>query len=146
MKTTECNKTKYGYFAPFDFETYKKIKKIKAVCNISFLRARRYDRWARKTPKNRVGKIPVICELFDEITFQMVPVYNSYNYKTSKYDIYNRIDFCKAKELRRHILEVWDYSRAKPTLDLIKNEPECLSNINIDELYVQCKQWFIESY
>jgi len=140
--TQQYYKTRFNYFAPFDFETYKKIKKIKAVLNISGIQAIRYGKWARKLPKNRRTKKPIFCELFYIATSYM-DYYINWDDEKGKYVETNvEIEFAKKTELNALIVDLWQYATAKPLETDIGPEPEFIKTIDIDQIYVECKEFY----
>lgn len=154
-------KTKFGY-APFDFETYKKIKKIKAVANISLLRQKRYNKWARKLKKNRTTPAPIFCELFHEIKVEKKKHWNPvlFRYETGT----DEQDFCREKQFaynfvgvtlfdidtksfRQRIMELWAYAKdIRQNPEEIMDVPKFYNHLDIDELYSICRTWFDENY
>ena len=147
MTVTVENKTKFGMYAPFDFEIYKKLKKIKAVANISLLRDYRYNKWARKLAKNRKGKQPIFCDLFDEIKIVSLKNY-VYDKQSCIYKAVEREqDYCYSKDLRNIIMDLWSYAKTlkKSSAD-IDLPPINIEILNINNLYVLCDKWFKENY
>ena len=141
MIKTKFHRTKCGFFAPFDFETYKKIKKIKATYNISTINAARYKKWARKLEKNRTKPSPVLCESFHTPTFCM-DYHISWDRQKFQYTKINfKVEYAKSTELSKQITELWEYAKAKESPEKIGNEPDCLKNLNIDEIYQECLLW-----
>lgn len=53
-------KTSFGMFVNCDYQTYRKIKAIKSVINVSYLKICRWNKWVKKLEKNRVKKISII--------------------------------------------------------------------------------------
>jgi len=143
METTQqYYKTGFNYFAPFDFETYKKIKRIKAVRNISEIRAARYKKWARKLPKNRKTKAPIFCELFYTPDSYMDD-YITLDKKTFKWVKVNfKVEYAKKTELNELILELWIYAIAKPSEKDVGPEPKQFETLNIDKLYDECEEFY----
>jgi hypothetical protein len=54
------NLTSFGMYVPLDYETYKKIKIIKSVINVSVFKVKRWNRWIKKDPKNRTYKKNIV--------------------------------------------------------------------------------------
>ena len=143
METTQLyHETRFNFFAPFDFETYTKIKRIKAVRNISEIRSIRYHKWARKLPKNRKTTAPVFCELFYTPASYM-DYYVSWNDDQGKYvrtDV--EIEYAKKTELNDLIVQLWEYAVAKPFEKDIEPIPEWSKTLEIDKLYNECEEFY----
>jgi hypothetical protein len=57
---TKMFKTSFGMYVPLDYETYKKMKAINSVINVSRLKVNKWKRWSEKASRNRFYKKPII--------------------------------------------------------------------------------------
>ena len=166
MKTKQANKISTGKYVPFDFKTYQKIKKIKAVMNLSAIGGARFDKWGAKRSYNRKRKAPKFCNIFYYI-FSV----ESNDSKRGKYDVQLLLSYSELSEystLTKYIEKLWEYATTQydspedipdfnmnPTWKLIRSgryvwvndtfynmkDRKDKPSVKIDDLYRVCSEW-----
>jgi hypothetical protein len=143
------NLTSFGMYVPLDYETYKKIKIIKSVINVSVFKVKRWNRWIKKDPKNRTYKKNIVndkgqkigqeitgfiiepfpCEIF----FEKNKRYSHFGYNNQYH--YNEIEIeeWKEKDIQKW-LKQWDLAKKvyKEDKDV---KPLEISKDKIEETY-----------
>lgn len=127
-------KTSFGKYSAVDFDTYKKIKKIKAAINVSDLKTRRYHKLQKRKPWTRLELNLNICDLFYEKKEKEVWQYGDYNREKREWEkIYSTIDYYEATSLVDKYRELWDIVKN------VKSNPDDLPEVkipdNLDEVY-----------
>jgi|ETNvirnome_2_130_1030620.scaffolds.fasta_scaffold29252_1 hypothetical protein len=137
-------KTGFGMYSPVDFETYKKIKKIKAAINVSQLKAARFYKWQKKMVHNRKAPEPKVCDLFFDKKEKQGYHYGPWNNAERAYErIYYTTEYYTISDLAKDYRMLWNqirYVRVNPDDVQSVNVPE-----NIDELYEISKE-YVDSY
>jgi len=142
LTRTTTHKTSFGMYTALDYETYKKLKVIKAVANVSLLRARRFNKVGIRKEHNR-HSVPLPHSAFFKLTHGKY--YCGYKYDeiahTVKYLSYPTVGMQEVDGLVGKVLAAWE--AAKLVSDESKVVPVDLNfgAVNFDELYETCKSW-----
>ena len=150
MSEQKAYKTRFNMYVPYDYEIYKKLKKIKAVINLSYIESRRFMKWSRKAPHNRTKPEPQPCLLFYKKTSKTIPGYIYYK-KTGEYkkverviESYDTISYKDDPKISLASIFMEAYLLAKTP----KEKEEDIKKSNIDweayplnDIYYQCLEW-----
>lgn len=134
MSTKTLNKTSFGMYAPLDYETYMKLKKIKAVANLSYIAARRYEKWGRKRIDNRGPEPKKPCPLFYEIKEQ-----KGY---WDPHPVAKAID----SGLLRQVFEAYNKAQPVKKPEELQDVPLEFNGMSIHEVYHKCLKWYNEHF
>tara|TARA_Y100000310_G_scaffold330773_1_gene403025 strand:+ start:1867 stop:2304 length:438 start_codon:yes stop_codon:yes gene_type:complete len=137
-------KTSFGMYSPVDFETYKKIKKIKAAINVSQLKAARFYKWQKKMPHNRKSPEPKVCDLFFDKKEKQGYHFGSWDKTLRAYErIYYTTEYYTISDLAKDYRILWNqikYVRVNPD-DL----PDITIPDNLDDIYEKSKE-YVDNY
>lgn len=120
------HKTKFGMYAPYDYITYKKLKKIKSAINVSYFKVQRHNRWVLKLEKNRSYPAPIPCSLFyDKIIETKKNYYDNITYNKEVY-VYSKMDNITYEE---YFMKLWEIAKTlslNPEVEYIPIDKELL--------------------
>ena len=131
-------KTKFNMYVPCDFHTYKKLKKVKAVINLSHIQRVRFDKWFRKEPQNRTRPEPKPCPAFWKRSTR----------KTWGGDVvayYEPVLTKDGHSLQSIFYKAWKVA-ATPKHSPEEVEQPVFDESILDDIYEQCVQWFEGEY
>tara|TARA_Y100000310_G_C20681979_1_gene816513 strand:- start:2571 stop:2981 length:411 start_codon:yes stop_codon:yes gene_type:complete len=120
-------RTSFGMYVPLDYETYMKLKKIKAVINLSRIQSIRFDKWVRKLPHNRTKPEP----------FAPCPVF----WKKKKKQ-YIDVDYYAGTDIsHQKFYDAWKVAATPKDSPEDVQAPELDWKI-VDGVYDECFEWF----
>jgi len=139
-------KTSFGMFVPCDYETYKKLKVIKAVINVSRIHKRRFEKWFAKAPHNRTKPEPQVCSVFWKkiITKKKIWIYHKetgkYDTPMVDYEYHEPIKDEKGRDLCQVFMNSYNIASTPKNTPEEVEQPDLDWSI-LDEIYDQCLEW-----
>jgi len=137
-------KTSFGMYVPCEYELYMKLKKIKAAINLSRIQRRRFEKWFRKAPHNRIKPEPFApCSVFWEKTTKQIKRFVCYKKTTGKTEIVKvDIDYYAETDVsHQKFYDAWKVAATPKENPEDVQTPE-LDWMIVDGVYNECFEWF----